>query len=82
MVMGRQKDSELSEEEKKIRLKEDKLFEKLSAPPKKLEGVLDLLDDDRCKDSLTEQRRTDKMKQRAKDKRTLNKVSKASNITK
>ena len=44
--MGCQKDSELSEEEKKIRLEEDKLFEKLSAPPKKLEGVLDLLDDD------------------------------------
>ena len=76
MVMGHHKGSELSEAEKKIRLEEDKLFEKLSAPPKKLEGVLDLLDNDQCKDSLTEQRRTDKEKQRAKDKKARNKASK------
>lgn len=41
--MGKMKDSELTEEEKLIRQKEDVLFEKMSAPPKLLEGMMDVL---------------------------------------
>jgi hypothetical protein len=67
MVAGKQHDTKLSEEEKKIRQEEDELFKKLKAPPSKLEGVSDILGDDQCSESLTEQRITDKKRLREKD---------------
>ena len=80
MVMGKNKDSELSDEEKRIRQEEDKLFEKLSAPPTKLEGVLDVIDNDHCKDSLTKQRESDTKRQREKDEKKSTSLKKKSKI--
>ena len=79
MVMGNQKGTELSAEEKKIREEEDELFEKLREPPSKLEGVLDILGDDQPSESLNQQRLTDKKRLREKDEKrssALQKVSK------
>lgn len=74
--MGKQKMDELTEDEKRIRIEEDKLFKKMSAPPSKLEGVLDVLDDDQCKESLSKQRQEDKKKRRKKDEMQSTKLKK------
>lgn len=41
--MGKVKDSKLTDEENKIRQEEDKLFEKMKAPPSKLEELTDII---------------------------------------
>ena len=45
MVMGKVKDSKITDEENKIRQEEDKLFEKMKAPPSKLEELTDIIGD-------------------------------------
>lgn len=41
--MDKGKDSKLSDEENKIRLEEEKLFEKIKEPPSKLVGLTDII---------------------------------------
>ena len=49
IVMG-EKEIKLTAEEKAIRAKEDELFDKLKAPPAKLEGIMDILGDEEKSD--------------------------------
>ena len=62
MMMGKMKDSELSEEEKKIRQEEEKLFQQLSAPPTKLEAISDVLCEDKGEDSTSVKKKPKKTK--------------------
>ncbi len=76
MVMGKEKETKLSEEEKNIRMQEDELFQKLSAPPSKLEGILDILGDEQQSENLAEQRLSDKKRLREKDEKQANALRK------
>ena len=59
--------SQTSTEETDIRVQEDTLFNHLKAPPKLLEGVMDLLGDDKKPDNLVEQRLNQKKRERKRD---------------
>jgi len=71
MLMSQKSKCQLSGEEKEIRQKEDELFEQLKAPPKKLEGVLDILGGDQ-ESHVEEQRINHKKRLRKKDEKQLN----------
>ena len=45
--MGQMKHSKISEEEMRIRQEEDMLFKEIRAPPTKVEGVSDVLGEDK-----------------------------------
>ena len=66
--MKKQDQSEklLPTEEAEIRVQEDALFSSLRAPPKLLEGVMDLLDHNKT-DELVEQRLNQKKRERRRD---------------
>ena len=66
IVMGK-KETELTAEEKAIRMEEDELFLKLKERPRKLEGIMDILDDEEKSESLKAQRATEKNKRRKVD---------------
>ena len=73
-----EKEIKLTAEEKAIRAKEDELFDKLKAPPAKLEGIMDILGDEEKSDSLAVQRATENSKRRKLDQEKSSALKRAS----
>jgi len=66
MVMGKEKETQLSEEEKKIRVQEDELFEKICTPLEKVNGILDILGQQQS-DTIDMEHSSEKKRPREKD---------------
>jgi len=67
LVMGQKKGANLSNEEKRVRVEEEEMFDELKKPPVVLEGVLDLLGDEHRTDELVKLRTQEKKKRRRND---------------